>query len=292
MILKNEKNKKKNISRSDDMIDELLEKIYWKLSKHQRKIVKKYYRGLIWLPRNLFIFSVRSFMYKEKIDDINLFEQRIYSQNGEDGILKIIFEKIGVTNKFCVEFGVQDGTECNTRYLIEKNGWNFLHMDCGDDLPVLIKHEIVDAGNINFLLEKYKVPKEFDLLSIDIDFNDYWIWKAIDRYSPRVVIIEYNASIPPTDSKTVEYDQNVFWDGTNYYGASLLALVKLGKRKGYTLIVCENRGVNAFFVRNDLIKNNFAIKSIEELYKPPRYGKKVNGTYIGWPPSDKLMIDV
>lgn len=170
--------------------------------------------------------------------------------------------------------------------------WDFLHMDCGDNLNPSIKKETVTTENINFLFKKYKVPKEFDLLSIDIDFNDYWVWKAIDGYSPRVVVIEYNASIPPTESKTIIYNPNARWDGTNYFGASLLALVKLGKRKGYALIGCEKKGVNAFFVRNDLIKNNFVIKNVEELYKPPGYGKKVNGKYTGHPPSNKLMISV
>ncbi len=82
------------------------------------------------------------------------------------------------------------------------------------------------------------------------------------------------------------------WDGTNYFGASLLALVKLGKLKGYTLIGCEKRGMNAFFIRDDLVKGNFAVKDIKELYKPPRYGIKMNKRYIGHPPSNEQFIPV
>lgn len=275
--------------------NKLLGKIYLKLHE-QAKTYKLFFirdiTNIKYFFRNLFIPLIRPLIGKMKINNINIFEQKIYSQNGEDGILKIIFDKIGTNNKFCVEFGVQDGTECNTKYLIEMKCWDFLHMDCGDNLNPSIKKETVTTENINFLFKKYIVPNEFDLLSIDIDFNDYWVWKAIDGYSPRVVVIEYNASIPPTESKTIKYDPNAQWDGTNYFGASLLALVKLGKKKGYTLIGCENNGVNAFFVRNDLIKNNFVIKNVEEFYKPPRYGKKVNGKFIGHPPSDKLMISV
>jgi hypothetical protein len=234
------------------------------------------------------------FMSGGRIDDINAFEQRIYSQNGEDGIIRIIFHKIGHANKFCVEFGVFDGSECNTRYLIEKHGWRYLHMDGGDykRLYTDVKKEFITAENINLLFRKYNVPEEFDLLSIDIDFNDYWVWKAIEGYRPRAVVIEYNSSIPPTESKAVKYEPYGRSYGTNYFGASLLAFVKLGELKGYTLVGCDKTGTNAFFVRSDLVGDHFTIKDIKEVYRPPAYGQIVNGKFIGHPPSDKPFIDV
>lgn len=232
------------------------------------------------------------FYKNRKIKNINFFDQKIYSQNGEDGILKIIFHKIGTTNKFCVEFGAGDGTQNNTRYLINKSSWDFLHMDCTDNNPPSVKKEFINAENINSLFQKYNVPREFDLLSIDIDSNDYWVWKAIEGYSPRVVVIEYNPNIPPTESKTIKYDPHAKWDGTSYFGASLLALVNLGKEKGYTLIGCDKNGINAFFIRNDLIEDHFIIRNINELYKPPHFWRKVNGKYVGHPPSRKEMISV
>jgi len=266
------------------MVNKLFREIYQHFLKTRSKIK--------WIFKNLTASLIWPFAKDKKIKNINIFEQKIYSQNGEDGILKIIFNKIGVTNKFCVEFGVEDGTVCNTRYFIEKQGWDFLHMDQRKNLPPSIKKESVTAENINSLFKKYKVPEKFDLLSIDIDSNDYWVWKAISRYSPRVVVIEYNASIPPTESKAIKYNPKVRWDGTNYFGASLLALANLGKTKGYTLIGCDSRGINAFFIKNDLIKNNFVIKSVKEIYRPPRYGEKVNGKHVGHPPSNKSMIPV
>lgn len=224
----------------------------------------------------------------EKIEDINAFENRIYSQNGEDGIIKAIFKKIGTGNKFFVEFGVGNGTQCNTRYLLEKEGWTGLQMDCADNNPPRIKKESINAENINQLFKKYGVPKEFDLLSIDIDYNSYWVWKAIKVYSPRVIVIEYNSDIPPNESKAVKYDPRAMWDGSVYFGASLLAMVKYGKSIGYTLIGCDNRGVNAFFVKTSLVGDNFAVKSVEKFYKPPiHYGKQ-----IGHPPSPKKFISV
>ena len=144
--------------------------------------------------------------------DINLHEKKIYSQNGEDGILEFIFSKIATTNMFSVEFGVGNGFECNTVYLLEKKGWKGLMMDIGSDRKILLKDVIrktwsnknlgfvynikkdlkfvkkilkqtkrsvnfqpnikiekITAENIQNLFQKYNVPKNFDLLSIDID---------------------------------------------------------------------------------------------------------------------------
>lgn len=267
--------------------------------------------------------------------DINDHEKKIYSQNGEDGIIEFIFAKIGTTNKFSVEFGVGNGFECNSIYLLEKKDWKGLMMDYGADQNIQwkgvikkawynrklglidniqkdlaflkkiisrtkrsrcfnidIKLEKVTAENIQNLFQKYNVPKNFDLLSIDIDYNDYWVWKAIADYSPRVVVIEYNSSILPTESKVVPYDPEAKWDGTNYFGASLLALKNLGLTKGYTLVGCDNNGVNAFFCKSELL-NGIKIKDIKDLYRKSRYGKIIDGVHIGHPPqSTKKMIEI
>lgn len=136
------------------------------------------------------------------------------------------------------------------------------------------------------------MPERFDLLSIDLDYNDYWIWKAIETYVPRVVVIEYNATPGPSESQVVEYDPYHRWDGTDHFGASLLALVRLGHLKGYELIGCDSKGVNAFFVRSDLVEDHFEIRSIEELYTLPGYGQMVDGVPVGHPPSDRAMTAI
>jgi hypothetical protein len=275
------------------MIHGLLKKVYLRLPKKQGKILKDFYYNEFekfrWIPKNLFVFFITPFIRNRRIKNLNFFEQKFYSQCGEDGIIKIIFDKIRATNKFCIEFGIWP-RQGNTIYL-RKKGWKCLWMDGNGD-GKKIKKEFIIAENVEKIFKKYDVPKEFDLLSIDIDSNDYWIWKAINKYSPRVIIIEYNAHIPPNESKTVKYDINFKNDGTDYYGASLLALAKLGKSKGYTLIGCSARGINAFFVRDDLIKDNFKIKNIKELYRPPKYGRQIRGRYIGYPKSNKKMISV
>lgn len=245
------------------------------------------------ITKNKFIFW--PLIKSKKLDNINKYECKVYSQNGEDGIIRAIFDIIGTTNKFTVEFGTEDGRETNSRYLIEKEKWNYLYMDGGKHSNKYgeIKQEFITAENINELFKKYNVPYEFDLLSIDLDYNTYWIWKALtNKYKPRVLIIEYNAQIPINESKAVKYDSKRMWDGTRYQGASLLAMIKLGKIKGYTLIGCDNNGVNAFFIRNDLINENIVIKPIEDLYKKPRFGKIINGEFMGHQISNEKFIEV
>jgi hypothetical protein len=240
------------------------------------------------------LFTVFAGLYRlvfihGKIRDFRLFERKIHSQNGEDGIIRAIFDKIGTTNRFCVEFGIHPA-EGNT-ILLREQGWNCLWMDGGGDGQT-IRKEFITAENINDLFAKYGVPRDLDLLSIDIDSNDYWVWKAITDYAPRVVVIEYNASIPPTESRTVEYDPSLRWDGTDYYGASLLALERLGRSKGYTLITCDRKGINAFFVRSELVPGNFRVRDIADIYMPPGYGEKVDGVFIGHRPSGRPMRSV
>lgn len=275
--------------------------IYLKLPKSLKQIAKKLYRYFKYIKGGYYRLIAETrfrivwpFLKNVPIRNITQFEQKIYSQNGEDGIIKIIFDTIGVTNKYCVEFGVSDGSECNTRYLINTQNWQYLHMNGGENNTPFtdVKKEFITAENINQLFEKYNVPHEFDFLSIDIDYNTYWVWKAIDLYRPRVVAVEYNAFFLPTESKAVPYDPKGRWDRTNYFGASLLAFVRLGKRKGYKLIGCDSIGVNAFFIRDDVIGDYFQKGSIELLYRPPGYGIKKDGKYIGHPTSDKFFQEV
>lgn len=219
--------------------------------------------------------------------------KNIYSQNGEDGVIEKIFEYIGTTNKFFVEFGVGDGTECNTRLLREK-GWHGLWMDGVYSSNHQIKTEIITAENINSLFSTYNVPYEFDLLSIDIDGNDYWVYKAISpRYSPRVIVVEYNASYPPPQSKTVVYDPSLVWRGTDYFGATLSAWHNLLSLRGYCLIGCESRGVNAFFVRGDSLSNTALVsKTPEEVFVKPGYGRVVNHVMVGHPHDTRRLKEI
>lgn len=218
--------------------------------------------------------------------DLNLFERKLFSQNGEDGITMKLVEMIygdDNNNKFYVEFGVENGTECNTRVLMEKYNWKGLQMDGGNENAAInLRKEFITRENIVGLFKKYNVPQHINVLSVDIDFNDFYCLKEIlANYTCDIIICEYNASHPSDDDKIITYNANGGWDGSNYYGASLLSLDKLGKKYNYSLVYCNDNGVNCFFVHNDVLKTkNIQIKNvgdIAQIYKPAKYGNGPNG---------------
>jgi hypothetical protein len=211
---------------------------------------------------------------------------KVYSQNDEDGIIAEIFRRIGTTNRSFVEFGVETGVECNTAKLLVE-GWRGLWIEANpasvaairenfapfmEERKLSVTESRVSAENINSLITQAGLGGEIDLLSIDIDYNDYWVWKAIDVVNPRVVAIEYNAILRPPMSLVVPYRPDAEWDGSNFQGASLEALVKLGGEKNYRIVGCSIAGVNAFFVRADLRGDRFLEPATaQEHYEPPRH---------------------
>ena len=211
---------------------------------------------------------------------------KIYAQNDEDGIIQEIFRRIGATSRTFVEFGVESGVECNSVKLLVE-GWRGLWIEATRehaenirrrfapfiaDGRLKVLQRLVSAENIDALMAEGGSAGEIDLLGIDIDYNDYWVWKAVTAVRPRVVVIEYNASLRPPLSLTVPYDPQGKWDGSNYYGASLEALVRLGAEKGYRIVGCSIAGVNAFFVGADLCGNKFLEPATAaEHYEPPRH---------------------
>lgn len=214
------------------------------------------------------------------------YEQCLFSMEGEDGVLKEIFFRIGSGDRYFVEFGAQNGLECNTALFASEYGWRgFLIEGSEADATALAerwkargdivtRQSFITAENIVTLFKEAGVPRDFDLLSIDIDGNDYWVWKALEAYRPRVVIIEYNAAFPPPWNWIMAYNPEHTWNGTTYFGASLSALASLGKKLGYALLGTDSHGVNAFFIRGDMLQlSGFAELSPEEAYHLPRYGK-------------------
>lgn len=191
-----------------------------------------------------------------------------HSQMGEESILEYIFNNIGETNRFCVEFGAWDGFHLsNVRNLIEK-GWDSLLMDGDNRGNEEVKCEIITTDNINDLFEEHDVPQGLDLLSIDVDGNDYWIWKELN-YEPRVLLIEFNGTIGRGISKTIKYNPDHVWGENDYYGASFEALKKLGQEKGYCL-VHQLGSTNLFFVRQDILGG---YQDFEITYEPMQYHK-------------------
>ncbi|MGH9351339.1 MAG: hypothetical protein ACRD2G_04135 [Terriglobia bacterium] len=217
---------------------------------------------------------------------LNRYEHKVFSQSGEDGILAEIFKRTGVTNRIFAECSPGDGLENNTHYLLTL-GWKGCWIECDPkradaimqhmrpkiaEGSLFVQQRMVTVENVESLFAAASLPPEFDLLSIDIDGNDYWVWEKIQRFGPRAVVIEYNATFPASCDWVMEYNPKAAWDGTVNFGASLMALERLGRSKGYNLVGCTLTGVNAFFVREDLARDRFLEPfTAENHYEPPRY---------------------
>ena len=193
---------------------------------------------------------------------LNSYKKNIRSQHGEDGIIEKIFEIIPDCKKFCVEFGAWDGQLLsNTWNLISNFGWSGLLIECEKDRFLNLKNyyaknpyvfcvnrfvHFKGENTLDKILEEYKVPENFDLLSIDIDGNDYHVWDSMIKYKPKLIIIEYNPTIP----NDINFIQEASF-GINQ-GSSLMAMIELGKSKGYEFVATTLN--NAFFVRSTYFK--------------------------------------
>ncbi len=220
------------------------------------------------------------------LDGLAVSEFRVSSQNGEDGLLARVFAEVGTKHRTFVEFGIDDGRQCNCACLAIHKGWTGLMLDmdaagvrrarehfrfAAGGPSVRVEEAFLTAENIDDSIRRGGVRGEIDLLSIDVDGNDYWLWEAVQVVDPRVVIIEYNASFGMR-SLTVPYDPNFRrwrkhvsgW----YHGASLHALENLGKHLGYDLVATESAGVNAVFLRQDVPKGGLRTMTSEEAYRP------------------------
>jgi len=229
------------------------------------------------------------------VKDFSEIEFSVFSQLGDDGIIQYLINTLEIQNKFFIEFGVQNYIESNTRFLLMNDNWSGLIMDGSKEFIEFIKndyyywkfnvkakHLFITAENINQAFEEENIKGEIGLLHIDIDGNDYWIWKAITNINPVVVIMEYNSGFGDERSISIPYQPdferyNGHFSGL-YYGASLNAFCDLAKEKGYSFIGSNSYGNNAYFVRNDKMKI-FKSISCKEGYRVNygRQNKDING---------------
>lgn len=198
------------------------------------------------------------------------YEFKVFSQWGDDGIIQYLINTIEIPNKTFIEFGVQDYSESNTRFLLMNNNWSGLIMDGSIRSIESIKRSsyywkydlrakmaFITTENINSLIEIESFDKNLGIYHIDIDGNDYWVWKATTVVTPIIVIVEYQSlfgceraiTVPykPDFQRTLAHSSNLF------YGSSLLALCDLAEEKGYYFVGCNSAGNNAYFVRKDKI---------------------------------------
>ncbi len=207
----------------------------------------------------------------EILNELTKAEFKVFSQWGDDGIMQFLIDYLQIENKIFIEFGVEDYLESNTRFILINNCWKGLVMD-GSALKVnqikcsdLFWQYQLDAiccfitkDNINELILGYLNKQTLGILVIDVDGNDYWIWEAIDT-KPTLVVVEYNSLLGFDRAISIPYNSNFVRNNAHfsnlYYGASLPALCQLANKKGYTLVGCNSNGNNAYFVRNDKLKD-------------------------------------
>jgi hypothetical protein len=187
---------------------------------------------------------------------------RLHSQNSEDGILLALFREIGVTSGRFVELG-SGSSGGNAAMFAAEFGWTGLMVEgdqkkagmAGRRFPqVTAVCAWITPESVNGLLEEHGFTGEVDLLSVDVDGNDYWVWQALTACTARVVMLEYNSMFGPERAVTIPYDPqfNRREHRFCYFGASLTALTKLSATKGYRLVAVDPTGVNAFFLRHDV----------------------------------------
>ncbi len=239
-------------------------------------------------------------------------EFKVFSQCGEDGIIQYLISRIPIPNKIFVEFGVENYTESNTRYLLINDNYTGLvidgdkrHIEYIKDDPIYWRHELnaicefITKENINTIIKDNEICGDIGIMSIDLDGNDYWIWQTIDVVSPRIVVCEYNSIFGADYALTVPYNKNfnrTYAHFSNlYFGASLKALCQLAEEKGYDFVGSNSTGSNAFFVRKDVsqgvrkcsVKEGYVISKLREARD-----EKGNLTYISKEERIKTIADM
>lgn len=265
--------------------------------------IKKYRvrRAKKWLKRTLIPFGLRASKVSVKwrksdtgdwppssqadVPGLERYEYSWLSQNGEDGVIRHLFDQIGFVSRWFVEFGF-GAVQCNSLRLMMHEGFSGLLMDGSSENVDFFNHTARKFGlegvkavqafitleNLQQLIRGNDVPREIDLLSLDVDGNDYWFWEELSCISPRVVCIEYNAGLGPDLSLTVPYDPEFERYSKHasgfFHGASLAALESLGKRKGYYLIGCDSTGTNAFFLHDEIKVPDIPALTSREAFRP------------------------
>ena len=228
------------------------------------------------------------FAKKSQIHSLHEVEFRVHSQFGDDGIIQWLVAQLPSLPKRFVEFGVEDYSESNTRFLMVSRNWSGLVMDGSPsniarlrkrkwfwryDLTALSR--FVTRENVDNLIAEWAGSQPVGLLHIDVDGNDYWLWDAIKCISPGIVIVEYNAVFGAERAITIPYapDFRRFsaHHSGQYVGASLAALTHLARHKNYALIGSNSAGNNAYFLRRDLLDDALVEVPVARAFLRPKF---------------------
>lgn len=230
-------------------------------------------------------------------DQISRYEFKVFSQWGEDGIIQFLTNNIKIENKTFIEFGVEDFSESNCRFLMMKDIWSGFVIDGSSKnisrlknsyyywrYPISAMSEFINRENICDLLSRSGFDKNVGIFSVDIDGVDYYVLQnALQEWFPSIIIVEYNGIFGSTNTVSVPYDANFQRTKAHYsnlyYGASLSAFANLLNAHNYGLVGINSMGSNAFFVRRDLLNEKVRESSVEGLFKNSvfREGRDTSG---------------
>ena len=219
-------------------------------------------------------------------------EFKLFSQFGDDGIIQYLISHVKPSVDTFIEFGVEDYEEANTRFLLMNNNWKGLIIDGSSTFIDYIKTRsfywryslkaltsFITAENINQLFIESGITGQIGLLSIDIDGNDYWVWKAITAVEADIVVVEYNSLFGSERAISTPYKPDFMREQAHYsylyFGASLPALYDLAIEKGYAFVGCNQAGNNAYFVKKEKL-NGLPALSVEEGYVYSRFRENRN----------------
>lgn len=263
----------------------------------------EFYKLRMLQEKNLFL-SAKNFINSTKNQKINTLEEvefQVYSQFGEDGIIQWLIHNVEIENKTFVEFGVDDYSEANTRFLLMNNNWSGLVMDGNVESVDRLKQwnrrwlydltaiaAFITKDNINTLISQAGYAGDIGILSIDLDGNDYWILKAIDCVSPRILICEYNNAYGMEEMVSVPYDAEFMRTKKHYsnlyWGASIAAFCDWAEKNGYYYMGSNSAGNNAFFARKDCIKKEM-VPARAKVFVESKYRESIDEkgqfTYLG-----------
>lgn len=222
-----------------------------------------------------------------------------FSQTDEDGILWFLLSVTRPGTRRMIELGAGDGTECNAANLVLNHQYQALLVEANADyvtrgreflsrrslsvlLPPAFVHSWITRENVDNLIRDNGFEGPVDVLCIDLDGIDYWVWEALTAAHPAIVVIEFNPALSDGPAVTIPYapDFMAKWVeldvpplagsntvGTSYHGASLRAMAKLGRRKGYRLVGTNHLRFNAFFVRDDLARDVLPEVEVSDCFK-------------------------
>ena len=236
---------------------------------------------------------------RNDVDCLADVEFQVFSQFGDDGIIQYLIAQIeGIPKRF-VEFGVEDFTEANTRFLLIKDKWQGLVFDGSTEALEYINNDaiswlfdlaadraFVTAENINELIQARGFSGPLGILSIDVDGVDFWIWDAIRVCDPAIVVCEYNAIFGAERPITVPYDpafvRSAAHSSRLYWGSSFAAICELASRKGYDCVGCNSNGNNVYFVKAELMTDR--LKALKVEFVEASYGEfRVEGRQVRGP---------